>query len=290
MKHIFAFLFFVLIVNCGFSQDVIMLKNGSKVEAKVVEINSTSIKYYKFEQQDGPIRILEKHELSEIVYENGESEKFNVSAPVPEQSSQNESFTRPPRLPKPEKDPFFGNGPSLEGFLGMSQFNYTRYSNVYDNNIGQNVQIVNIQHLNYLTFGFNYHKRWYYGKRESWRLGIHMNWIRFGIHLEDANVDNFFVGARTISPFHFGLCGIYKFNEKMALDANINYGPTLSLDIANDFYVLGPTLTIESKLKMKKLAVGLSYQYSKLDDGVGDVNPRRIMIGNTLAISISKKF
>jgi hypothetical protein len=108
--------------------------------------------------------------------------------------------------------------------------------------------------------------------------------------LNQATSQNFLEGARTISPFHFGICGIYKFNDKMAIDANVNIGPSIHLDIENDFVAAGNSLTIESKLRMKNFAIGVLYIYSKMDDSFGENNPKRFMLGNTFAVSLSKQF
>jgi small-conductance mechanosensitive channel len=57
-----------------YAQDVITLKNGAEIKAKVEEISSSEIKYKQFENLDGPTVVVAKSELFFINYENGTRE------------------------------------------------------------------------------------------------------------------------------------------------------------------------------------------------------------------------
>ena len=76
---------FVLITLAGLhhslnAQDVILKRTGEKIEAKVLEIGTNEIKYKKFSNLEGPTYNIEKREVFEITYKNGEVEKFeNIS-------------------------------------------------------------------------------------------------------------------------------------------------------------------------------------------------------------------
>lgn len=59
------------------AQDVILKKDGSEIEAKVLEITDQLIKYKEFDFQEGPIRNINISEVSTITYENGREEVFN---------------------------------------------------------------------------------------------------------------------------------------------------------------------------------------------------------------------
>lgn len=60
----------------SFSQDIITLRNGDDIEAKVLEIDSRTVKYRLFGEPDGVIYVLDKSELLIIRYENGRKEVF----------------------------------------------------------------------------------------------------------------------------------------------------------------------------------------------------------------------
>lgn len=98
---------FLLIITflgiAGFakSQDVIVKKDNSTILSKVVEINSSEIRYKKWSNQDGPTYSISISDVASINYANGEVDKFantttnqvqtqpvqtqqvQVSAPVP---------------------------------------------------------------------------------------------------------------------------------------------------------------------------------------------------------------
>lgn len=79
MKKI-AFLIVGLIFCCSVftkAQDTIILINGNKVPSKVLEISSKTVKYKDFTNLEGPDYVLEKEEISSIIFQNGKIEKFN---------------------------------------------------------------------------------------------------------------------------------------------------------------------------------------------------------------------
>ena len=59
------------------AQDKIYRKNGKIIEAKVLEVGASEIKYSEFANPDGPIYVLEADRIIKIVYENGKIEKFS---------------------------------------------------------------------------------------------------------------------------------------------------------------------------------------------------------------------
>ena len=74
----FAFVFILLFSLAGtmMAQDIITTKEGKDIKAKVLEINSTEIKYLDFENLEGPQYILNKSDILLIRYENGKNEVF----------------------------------------------------------------------------------------------------------------------------------------------------------------------------------------------------------------------
>ena len=61
----------------AFAQDVILLKNGNSVQAIVLEIDETTVRYKKFNNPDGPTYIAKKESIREITYKNGTKENFD---------------------------------------------------------------------------------------------------------------------------------------------------------------------------------------------------------------------
>lgn len=83
--------FFILMIS-GFiySQDIITLKSGEKLEVKVVEQTNETVKYKKFNNLEGPVYVIEKSEINLITYENGSTENFNSKSGKKEESKDKE--------------------------------------------------------------------------------------------------------------------------------------------------------------------------------------------------------
>jgi hypothetical protein len=64
------------------SCDVIYFRNNKVVSAKVVEINSTDIKYKRCDNLDGPLIVVDKNSVKSILYKNGDTETFTENYPV----------------------------------------------------------------------------------------------------------------------------------------------------------------------------------------------------------------
>ena len=65
---------FVSVLN---AQDVITMKDGSDVQAKILEVTTSEIKYKKFSNPDGPVFTVKKSEVLLVRYENGEQDVFS---------------------------------------------------------------------------------------------------------------------------------------------------------------------------------------------------------------------
>ncbi len=78
MKHLLLFIFLLFSFNL-IAQDIIIKRNGDEIKSKILEITSETIKYKKFEFQDGPIRNINISDVFMVIYENGEREKFTTT-------------------------------------------------------------------------------------------------------------------------------------------------------------------------------------------------------------------
>ena len=67
----FIFIGGALFVN---AQDMIILKDGNVIEAKVIEISPSEIKYKRFDHLDGPTIVIPAANVLSIKYENGSHE------------------------------------------------------------------------------------------------------------------------------------------------------------------------------------------------------------------------
>ena len=71
---------FILIVNAQ-SQDIITKKNGDDIQAKVLEITLTELKYKNFNNLNGPLISILKSDVIFVKYENGTKDVFAEEKP-----------------------------------------------------------------------------------------------------------------------------------------------------------------------------------------------------------------
>jgi hypothetical protein len=77
MKRICLFIFVAFVCNSVLlAQDVITLRSGDEIKAKVQEIGTDNVKYKKYENLNGPTYTLLKSEIFMIKYENGDRDIF----------------------------------------------------------------------------------------------------------------------------------------------------------------------------------------------------------------------
>ncbi len=75
MKKIILIIFLLPIFTLA--QDNIVLKNGEDINAKILEIDESVIKYKKYDNQEGPIYTILKNEIFFIKYPNGDKDIFS---------------------------------------------------------------------------------------------------------------------------------------------------------------------------------------------------------------------
>ena len=78
-KNLYLLLVVTLFSLHSFAQDKIYKKNGDVVEAKVIEIGESEIKYKIFIDQEGPTYSVDKDRLKKIIYQGGREETFKSS-------------------------------------------------------------------------------------------------------------------------------------------------------------------------------------------------------------------
>ena len=89
MKKIF-FLFLLLVPKYFLAQDVIVMRSGEEIQAKILEVNETEVKYKKFDYQDGPTFIVSKSKIFMIKYGDGSKDVFSETTST-ENADKNDS-------------------------------------------------------------------------------------------------------------------------------------------------------------------------------------------------------
>lgn len=73
---ILLFANFIFFSFLSLSQDLITLKNGEDIKAKILKIGLNEVEYKRFDNLDGPLIVVAKSDILIIRYENGEKEIF----------------------------------------------------------------------------------------------------------------------------------------------------------------------------------------------------------------------
>jgi hypothetical protein len=64
------------------AQDVITLKSGDEIQAKVTEVGQTEVKYKRFDNPDGPTYTVNKSDIFMVKYQNGQKDVFKDEQPA----------------------------------------------------------------------------------------------------------------------------------------------------------------------------------------------------------------
>ena len=97
MKHIFSVLFlFVATMLCAQTQnhDLIITNSSERIDAVIIEVTSTEIKYKQADFQTGPTFVLAKSEIASIIYSNGQVQTFQQQA-APSVQQQQPQYQQP---------------------------------------------------------------------------------------------------------------------------------------------------------------------------------------------------
>lgn len=87
-KFLIFFIIFGFTTITSVAQDIITKKDGTDIEAKILEVSSNNVRYQKYSNLDGPTYNLATDEILMIRYSNGEKEIFQSSNKVEDASVQ----------------------------------------------------------------------------------------------------------------------------------------------------------------------------------------------------------
>ena len=246
------------------AQDVILKKDGSKIDAKVIEITSTTIKYRSWSQQDGPVRNIEISEVKEIIYDDGTWEKFDENR-KPDSEDPKEEPTAEERAPREQPDLIMKNGFFLEGVLGaaLRESFYEQYVPNIDPVTGYDLGGTSVyQSRNdiYPAINLRIGSKFYFGAREKWRPGVQATWLRLGIYIDpDDPLFSVVAGPKTFSICNVGMTNVFKFTDRIGMEANVTGGYNMEVYPDDGTFTSGIATTAEVKFRYNRLAVGLDY-------------------------------
>lgn len=100
--------------------EVITMKDGTDIDAKVIEIGTTEIKYKNCDNQDGPTIVVLKKDVFSIKYTNGKKEMMSSKASSTEDDRKVEGLSLTSMILAILG---FGPIPLVLGLIGLSKIN-----------------------------------------------------------------------------------------------------------------------------------------------------------------------
>ncbi len=256
----------IFISSSLFSQDIILKKDGTKIEAEVLEITEKIIKYKKFNQEEGPLRSIGISEVISIIYESGEKEVFNDVKPTKKEDR------------KADNNFMFRSGLFLDLLLGYGNVN------INDGYFGFNGEQILHNH-SYFMLTLQLGNKWYFGKSEKWRPGFQATWFRYGIAIDPQNTfETLLAGSKSFSIVNIGMCNAFKLSEDTGLEINFTTGLNLEVNFYDDYFGGGLAFTPEVKYRHKNLAVGVNYSR------IQSIEPNKSSDWDIISLSIGAKF
>lgn len=70
----------IIVSNYCMAKDIIVTKNAEKIDANIVEVSKSELKYKKASEPKGPTFVISTNEISTIVFENGDVHTFKKEA------------------------------------------------------------------------------------------------------------------------------------------------------------------------------------------------------------------
>ena len=115
MKMKLTFLMCTLIVAVSlFAQDIIVTNDAQKIEAKILEVSKTEIKYKEKDNLDGPTFVLETKEISSVIYANGKVVLYNQQTQSePKQEVLSQTLANSPTVDESMADVLLLSGQTL---------------------------------------------------------------------------------------------------------------------------------------------------------------------------------
>lgn len=125
MKKLFLTAAAALLSLFCYSQDLIIKRNADEIQAKVLEVTSTEIKYKKSSNPNGPTYSIPRNEVFLIKYANGDKDVITTQeavAPQPAQQSSSSGFVSKGKY---KVDYLSPGGKTLSDVVGLTDYERT---------------------------------------------------------------------------------------------------------------------------------------------------------------------
>ena len=231
-------LFFLTALN---AQDIIVLRDATEIEAKVIEVTDAQISYKRFDNPDGPMYRKNTSDVLFVKYANGTKEVFNASASAT--ATPNLNLTENPTKRSKKKEPKNKDSlkladferpiikrPIFNGYVGVSS-DFGAYWGV-----GANVSLG--CRINDYLYG-----------------GILIGLKYFGPYFYDYTD---YYSEMIMLPFQFDFRTLFPINQKSSYYLNLAFGPGVGWDSRSCWYT--PNFLVGMGFDVKRFTIGFGYE------------------------------
>lgn len=113
-------------IGMACAQDIITTKDSSDIQARILEVTNSEVKYKRFSNLEGPTFTISKSDILIVRYENGENEIFKESDNIQNNQSSQRNYQQAPR-----RSHYNPNGMNTDAEIweGMRYREYAPYYN-----------------------------------------------------------------------------------------------------------------------------------------------------------------
>lgn len=113
MRKILLLAICTVVTVATFAQDIIVTRDSKRIEAKIMEVSNSEIKYKEISNLDGPTFVLSASEINTIIYKNGTVKIFDEQPQPAQNTSAQGSYTPAVKFtgaPITKSDKFYNMG------------------------------------------------------------------------------------------------------------------------------------------------------------------------------------
>lgn len=117
------------------ANDIIVTRDAKKIEASILLVSSSEVKYKEIDNPNGPTFILKTNEISSIIYQNGKVQLFHTSETQPKEE-QVAMVALEQQKPQPQKASTTNDVPNIvridhDYFVGDREISQAELKNYY---------------------------------------------------------------------------------------------------------------------------------------------------------------
>ena len=128
MKKIVALFAFAFMATLLFAQDIIVTNDAQKIEAKILEVSKTEIKYKEKSNLNGPTFVLETKDISSVIYANGKVVLYNQEEKSEPKTESKEQVQEKVQEPNYNCEIHLLSGNVIKGRIMERANNYVAYT------------------------------------------------------------------------------------------------------------------------------------------------------------------